>query len=405
MSPNTEPASTASPKLANLESLASADTLLGANRQVVDRQGTKTADIAIFIRSMHGGGAERVLLNLAHDLAARGLRVDLLLARAEGHYLEQVRPEICIVDLKAPQVWNSLFPLVRYLKSVQPACLLAALHYPCEIAIAAKHIARVNTRVIVSEHNTLSIEAKGIPQLSVRLTPLAARLFYPHADGIIAVSQGVANDLAALIRRPVEHIKVIYNPVLTPDIKHKAKESVDHPWLQDKQIPVLLAVGRLHPQKDYPTLIRAFHQLRQQQPARLMILGTGPEADNLNSLIEELGLKADVQMPGFVANPYAYMAKASVVVMSSAWEGFANVLVEALAVQVPIVSTDCQSGPNEVLRKGEYGWLVPVGDSRAMAGAIAQALATGSKPAPPEWLQQFTPEVCLEKYLTLLQPT
>lgn len=355
-------------------------------------------DIAIFVRSLHGGGAERVLLNLAHNLAARGLRVDLLLAKAEGHYLEQVEPEVRIIDLKSPQVWSSIFPLVQYLKQVQPRSLLAALHYPCEIAILAKHLARAKTRIVVSEHNTLSSEAKGISQLSVRLTPLAARLSYPHADSIIAVSQGVADDLATLIHLPPERIKVIYNPVLTPDMYQKAEEPVDHPWFQGTQVPVLLAVGRLHPQKDYPMLIRAFEQLRRQQRVRLMILGAGPEAATLQALIDQLGLTSDIVMSGFVSNPYAYMARASAVVMSSAWEGLPTVLIEAMALNVPIVSTNCRSGPAEILKQGEYGWLVPVGDSSAMAQAMSQALSAEAKTAPSAWLQQFTPKVCFQKY-------
>ena len=359
-------------------------------------------DVAIFLRSLHGGGAERVLLNLAHDLAAQGLKVDLLLARAEGHYLEQVHPEISIVDLHSPQVVFSIFPLVAYLKRTQPDCLLTALHYPCELAILAKRLARVKTRIVVSEHNTLSLESQGIPRLSVRLTPLAARLFYPHADGIIAVSQGVADDLAELTHLPPEKIDVIYNAVLTPNLQQKAQATIDHPWFKAGEPPVVLAVGRLHSQKDYPMLIRAFARLRQQQSARLMILGTGPEAAQLQQMIDKAGLANEVTLMGFVTNPYAYMAQASVMVLSSAWEGFGNVLVEAMAAGTAIVSTDCRSGPSEVLNHGLYGLLVPVGDSEAMAGAITQAIAEGARPVPDEWMRQFTPEVCLQQYMAVL---
>lgn len=359
-------------------------------------------DIAIFLRGLYGGGVERVMLHLARSFVERDLKVDLVLARAEGEYLIQVPPGVGIVDLKAQWMPSSLPRLVGYLQQHRPTALLASLHYPCEIAVLAKRLSGVSTRIVVSERNTLSVEAKGTTQISVRLTPLAAKFFYPWADGIVAISQGVAKDLAQTISIPLEQIDVIYNPVVSSNLFTQAKAFVDHPWFQPGELPVILGVGRLHPQKDFPTLIRAFAQVRQVRPVRLVILGTGPEEERLKALVRELGLENDVDMPGFVQNPYAYMARAAVMVMSSAWEGLGNVLIEAMAVGTPVISTDCPSGPAEILAHGKYGWLTPVGDNKAMAEAILSVLSGNLKKVDPNWLNQFTPEACTEKYLNAL---
>ncbi|MEO0685937.1 MAG: glycosyltransferase, partial [Cyanobacteria bacterium J06649_11] len=281
-------------------------------------------DIAIFLRCLYSGGAERVLLNLARGFIGQGLKVDMVLVSGVGSLLEQLPPEIRLIDLKAESKITILPKLVKYLRTENPGSMLAALHYPCEIALLAKRIAGVATRIIVSEHNHLSLEAKRTPQLSVRLTPIAARLLYPWADGIVSVSQGVAEDLAKVTNLSKESIELIYNPVITPELFIKAREKVNHPWFESGEAPVILAAGRLHKQKDYPTLLRAFVRVRQVYRCRLVILGEGPEKDNLDNLVNELGIQEDVAMLGFVDNPYAYMANSAVFVLSSAWEGFGN---------------------------------------------------------------------------------
>jgi glycosyltransferase involved in cell wall biosynthesis len=199
---------------------------------------------------------------------------------------------------------------------------------------------------------------------------------------------------------PSNKIKAIYNPIVTPELSKKLQEGVAHPWFSPGQPPVILGVGRLEKQKDFPTLIHAFAKVRQQHPARLMILGEGSEHSHLDSLVQELGLVEDVVFGGFVANPYAYMAQAAVLVLSSAWEGFGNVLVEAMAAGTPVVSTDCESGPAEILANGQYGKLVAVGDIEGMAKAIAQTL---DKAPDSKLLQERADEFSLEKALTQYQ--
>ncbi|MGF1539707.1 MAG: glycosyltransferase [Pleurocapsa sp.] len=362
----------------------------------------KTVDLAIFIRSFHGGGAEKTMLSLIKNFIERGLRVDLLLPRAEGQYLEQLPSQVRLIDLKSQWIPASLPKLISYLRRERPQSLLAALHYPSEIAILAKYLAQVKTKVVVIEQNTLSVEAKNSPQLSVRLNPLGAKIFYPWADKIVAVSQGVAQDLAQTASLNLEKIKVIYNPGITPEVYQQGQAPVDHPWLQPGQPPVILGVGRLHPQKDFPTLIRAFGKVKQVRPARLMILGTGPQESELKALINKLDLNNDVALAGFVQNPYAYLAKAAVFALSSIYEGLSVVLVEAMALGTPIVSTDCPSGPSEILDRGKYGLLTPVGDVEAMAQSILKALNSATTKADSPWLEQFTIETCSQKYLEVL---
>lgn len=360
------------------------------------------AHVAIFLRCLFGGGAERVMVNLANSFIECGLKVDLVLAHKSGPYLSLVAPSIRIIDLKSPQLAASIPKLISYLQQEQPLSMLSALHYPSEIAIFAKKAARVKTRVVIAEHNTLSVEAKNLPQRTAQLTPLAARIFYSWADAIVAVSQGVANDLAQVIKLPYDQIKVIYNPVITPDILERSQQPISHPWFAPGEPPVILGVGRLIEQKDFPTLIRAFAQVRSVRPVRLMILGIGSERNYLNQLIQELDLENDVAILGFQENPYAYMARASVFALSSAWEGLPTVIIEALAVGTPVVSTNCPSGPAEILASGKYGWLVPVGDSQAMAKYILEVLSGNFKTVDSKWLNQFTYSEVASKYLDVL---
>lgn len=331
------------------------------------------SSVALFLTALSGGGAEKIMLYLARGFALQGINVDLVLAKAEGPYLSQIPKEVRLVDLKSRRLLLCLPDLIRYLQQQQPVALLSALEDANVVALCAKRMANVSTRAVVSVHNTLSREAQNATQFKRRISPYMARLFYPWADAIVTVSQGAADDLVRLgLSR--EQIKVIYNPVVTPEFFEKVKESVEHPWFLPAQPPVILGVGRLEVQKDFPTLIRAFALVKQQRPARLMILGEGKDRPLLEALVQELGLEADVALPGFVANPYAYMAKSSTFVLSSLFEGLPTVLIEAMAAGTPVVSTDCESGPAEILANGKYGKLVAVGDVRGLAQAAIETL-------------------------------
>jgi glycosyltransferase involved in cell wall biosynthesis len=362
----------------------------------------KSPHIAIHLLNLNGGGAEKVMLNLADNFIENGYSVDLVLSTVEGQYLNQIPEGVNLINLESPRTRQSIPKLATYLKRESPEALIAALHYPCEVALLAKRLSRVSTRIVVSEHNNLSKEVEGMPQLGIRLKPVAARFLYPWADGIIAVSQGVAKDLAQLAHLPLERIQVIYNPVLIPKLFEQAKKPVNHPWFHSGQPPVILGVGRLQIQKDFPTLIRAFAEVRKQKIARLVILGSGSEKPHLENLIQELDIQEDVDLLGFVENPYSYMANAQVFVLSSIWEGLGNVLIEAMALGTPVVSSDCESGPAEILANGKYGHLVSVGDSQEMAAAILKVLSGDTRNTNAAWLEQFKLSHCAEEYLKVL---
>jgi len=358
--------------------------------------------IALFVPSLRGGGAEKAMVNLARGFAERGLKVDLVLAKAEGPYLSQVPLEVRVVDLGARRVLYSLGSLMRYLRWEQPQAMLSALTHANIVAIWAKLLAGVKTRLVVTEHNTLGQAMVNIPSVKIRSMPLLIGTFYPYADEVVAVSQGVAKDLVTLTRLPSEKVRVIYNPVITPELFVKAGELLDHPWFRPGEPPVILGVGRLTKQKDFPTLIRAFALVRKECRARLMILGEGEDRPKIEALVRELGLEEDVALPGFVDNPYKYMKRAAVFVLSSQWEGLPTVLIEALALGTPVISTDCPGGSAEILENGRWGQLVPVGNIRALAGAILAAIEDKGLPAAVDSLEKFTLERTVEEYLATL---
>ena len=329
--------------------------------------------LTIFLSDLIGGGAERVMLNLASGFAEQGYLVDLVLARKEGLLLTQIPAQVKLVNLNAPSLLRSLPALISYLKQERPLVLLSALEDTNIVALVAKQLARVSSSVIVTVHNNLSQESLHASNWKRKFVPYLVPWLYPWANAVVAVSQGVADDLVKLGLRS-NNLKVIYNPIITPEYNRKLQQPLKHPWFRQGQPPVILGVGRLNQQKDFSTLIKAFAEIRRQQAARLMILGEGEERTSLEALIQKLGIAEDVALPGFVDNPYIYMAKAAVLVLSSAWEGFGNVLVEAMAVGTPVISTNCESGPTEILAKGKYGKLVSVGEQAEMAKAIVQSL-------------------------------
>jgi glycosyltransferase involved in cell wall biosynthesis len=219
----------------------------------------------------------------------------------------------------------------------------------------------------------------------------------------VVVSREAADDLARTARLARERIEVIYNPVITPALREQAAQAPDHPWFAPGQPPVVLGVGRLTRQKDFPTLIRAFAEVRRRRTARLVILGEGEERPALTALVAELGLDPDVALLGFRDNAAAYMARAAVFVLSSAWEGLPTVLIEALATGTPVVSTDCQSGPREILQEGRLGDLVTVGDPAGLARAIEAPLDRAPVPVGEKVLFPFTREAAVDHYLRVIE--
>lgn len=358
--------------------------------------------ISIFIPSAQGGGVERIAVTLANGFAARGLLVDLVLAKADGAFLAEVGSNVRIVNLDSNRVLSSVIPLARYLRAVRPNAMLSAMNYVNVVALTARLISGVPTRLIASEHSTITMNRSSRPALFYDILLQMMRWTYSRADGVVAVSAGVADDLAVAIKFPRKRIKVIYNPVVSMEMVAKAKKPIEHPWFLSGSAPVVLGVGRLNAAKDFATLIRAFARLRAERPCRLLILGEGELREKLEQLISELGLNEDVALPGFTSNPYAFMSRAAVFVLSSAWEGLPTVLIEAMACGVPVVSTNCPNGPEEILENGRWGALVPVGNIEKLAIAIMETLDKDPKPNVVVRARDFGAAQAIDAYLNIL---
>ena len=353
--------------------------------------------IAIFFHDLGIGGAERVMLQLAQGFVESGHPVDLVLARAEGPLLAELPSRVQIVDLKTRSPIQMFFGLISYLREKSPSVLLSPFEVTSVIAILAKKITRAPTRIVIRVSVHIS-QNKRTATWKKTLEQFVVSRVYPWADGIITVSDGVAEDLAVYTKIPLERIKVIYNPVVSEQLLKAAEQPVHHHFFDESRYPVILSAGRLAEQKDFSTLIRAFDVVQKRIPSRLIILGDGEERPHLENLIQALGLQELVDLPGFNTNPFAFMRKASMFVLSSKWEGLPGVLIQALACGCPVVSTDCLSGPAEILKNGEYGYLVPVGDVDAMANAMEMTLMGKIRKPSKDWLEQFTARAVIPQY-------
>ena len=356
--------------------------------------------VAFFMPNLAGGGAQRVVLILAKEFLKLGLQVDFVLAQANGEFIEDLPKEARLIELNASRVLFTLPGLIRYLRKHSPVAVYSAPQHAHIILMLAKMISRSPTCVILHIGNHISTQLKFSRKFQDKIYPTLLWMLQRYANVFIAVSDGVAQDLVHAAQISPEKVRVIYNPVYRAGIEDLMQQPVNHQWFNESRFPVILAVGRLVEQKDYPTLLRAFSYLRNRKPARLFIMGEGKLLTELKLLAEELGIGDDVNFAGFDPNPYRYMARCSVFVLSSAWEGFANVIAEALACGAQVVSTNCKSGPAEVLLNGHYGQLVPVGDDVALADAIIEAL---DHPVEKENLRQrgrfFSAESAAKQYL------
>ncbi len=297
-----------------------------------------------------------------------------------------------------------LRPLRTYLRRERPAALLSALNHANVVAMAAAHMPAPRPRTVISIHNTIGKEMEV--QTGPRGTgdPLAARaaasLGGRHRRGV--GRRGRRSRAPDTGSRATESTSSTIRS--SPQrFEEAASAPPPHPWFEDVTRPIVLGVGRLAVQKDFPALVDAFAIVRREHRARLVILGEGPERATIEAHIRRHGLEDSVALPGFVDNPYACMARAAVLALSSRWEGLPTVLIEGLAVGTPVVSIDCPSGPREILRNGELGRLVPPGDVPALAGAIASALTSGRPPIPSDALRPFMPDVVLDQYQEMFE--
>lgn len=335
-------------------------------------EGRQQPDLAVIMAELGRGGMGKMRIHLMNEFVRRGYRVDLLLGSGRNQHQIPIDERVNIVPLRTTNAVFGVPRLAAYLRRRQPEVILTQRLRVNVLAHRARALARSRCRIYATgnTHQSTALERYGEGERTRRLRRL--QTYFARNDGIIAVSQGVASDLASLIGWPSSAITVAPNPVITEGIGRLAREPIDHPWFRDDQPPVIISVGRLQVQKDYPTLLEAFARFRAKHDARLVILGEGPRREEIATRAHELGLDDVFDMPGFVDNVFAYLGRSRVFVLSSAWEGFGNVLAEAMAVDTPVVATDCPSGPAEILDHGRLAPLVPIGDADALAQAIEQ---------------------------------
>jgi glycosyltransferase involved in cell wall biosynthesis len=314
------------------------------------------------------------MINLINGCAEFGLTVDLLIANRNSPHLGKIDPRVNIVEIGEPFFRSCVPKVAGYLKSACPDWVISNREKSHRYLVLARWFAGSNSQLAFRIGNSLAATLKKRNRLKRLLRHQSIRWSYAKADLVIVNSRGLSSDVQNYAGVASWRIRVLNNPTFHEDVLLEARAEVDHPWLADNSVPVILGVGRLTRQKDFPTLIQAFARVARERPARLIILGEGNDRDSLQGLVEQLGLFGRVDLPGYVTNPFAFMARANLFVLSSAWEGSPNVLIQALSVGCPVVATDCPEGPREILRDGRLAPLVAVGDVPGMAAAIRQML-------------------------------
>ena len=360
--------------------------------------------LALFLPTLDDGGAERVMLQLAASFSARGHAVDLVIAIPGGPLEAQVPSGPRLVSLEASRTVLALPALIRYLRRERPLTLLSTLEHANVLAIGAGTFARTGVPIVLREANVL-LPAVELGR-KARLLRGLMRQTYRAASRIVAVSRSVANSLTEELGLETERIRTIYNPIVTAALYEKAAAPLEDPWFAPGAPPVVLGVGRLAPQKDFPTLLRAFAQVRAGRQARLVILGEGPERRPLEQLAGQLGVAADVKLPGYDHNPFRYMSRAAVFALSSVYEGLPGALIQAMACGCRVISTDCPGGAREVLEVGvgTVGPLVPPRDPSALARGLS-ALLDQARIGPPRVLhsvERFSERAAVDAYLDVL---
>lgn len=332
--------------------------------------------ICFFLPTLNFGGIEANTIRLAKSFIKCGYEVDLVVGNANGEYKKRIDNEINIISLNKKTLVTMLIPLKKYIKKKKPQVVITGGE-GANILLSFIKILLPKAKIIISIRTNLTVEYDESSNIKKKLLyPFISRILYRKADKVVAVSEGVANDASTFLKIPINKINVIYNPILDNNLLELSDEQVQHRWLNDESNKVVLSVGRLVKQKDLKTLIQAYKTTKNNiENLKLLIIGEGPEREYLQKEIFNNKLESDVEILGFVQNPYSYMKQADLFVLSSKWEGFGNVLVEALSTGVPVLSTDCPSGPSEILGNGKFGSLAEVGNINDLSKLMLLELA------------------------------
>jgi len=364
--------------------------------------GERRIRVGFLLQEVLNGGVDRCFLNLARGFADRGIAVDLVVRHVHEDQAGDIAAGVNVIRIDEPG--RCLSGVTAALTTGDtPSVLIAAKEADARLALEIRERLGIPVVLVASLDHTGQLDGRGAGSLRRWARYRALRRLYGAANQVFCVSRGVAEDMAHILRPDAPPLSVLPNPVVTPELHRLASAALDHPWFVDGAPPVVLGVGRLSLIKNFPLLVRAFALMRRDIDAHLVILGDGKQRSALLHLAERLGVSDAVAFPGHVANPYPHMAHASLFVLSSLWEGFGNVLVEALACGTPVVATNCRSGPAEILDDGRYGALVPVGDESALAEAMRRTL---HNPPPPDLLRRgsepYTLQASTDAYLSAL---
>jgi glycosyltransferase involved in cell wall biosynthesis len=328
-------------------------------------------DVSIILPNFNSGGAERLHITLANTWRSLGYNVEFVLLNSEGNIGHLLKPDINVVHLNVSSIKSATLPLANYIRCRNPKVILAAMWPLTTVSILAWKLSRSKSKCFVSDHTQLSVSARNELSISPFLLYAAINFSYPFCSGVIAVSEGVKSDIIRYSIIKPQKIRVIYNPAALNRLSNRLDEAQRNQMWGPRNRTNLLSVGTLKEQKDHATLIHAVKILIEDGiPVVLTIIGDGPLRSTLANLIVELDLTGKVRLAGYVSDPLPWYQTADVFVLSSRWEGFGNVIVEALEAGLPVVSTDCPSGPSEILENGKFGILVPPENPIALADAI-----------------------------------
>ena len=368
----------------------------------VQRQFTK---IAFFLQDLDGGGAEHAIIALAGEIAKRGYAVDLVVGDADSDYRSEISPAVNLINFATRSPLRIFHQLIAYLRERKPAVMVSALDLANIMLVIARTLAGYKGRTVISQRAVVDASLRELPPLRKVITKLLQRICFPRADLVISNSVAAANDLQTSLNLPAGRVVTIHNALNLERIDRLAREPVTDFFLLKDSTPLIVSVGSLTKRKDMGTLVRAFKIVCERRPARLVIIGKGPERQHIESMVLSLNLNGSVHLPGFDPNPYRWIAAAAVFASSSTGEGFSNVVAEALALNRPIVATDCPGDTAKLLEQGRWGRLVPVGDAVRMSDALLDAL---DDPRPPDGrvrAADFAPEKITSAYMDVLLTT